>query len=436
MGENAKLTEVQEIERLNNEPALKRWRGFAKYTGPAFMEAVTTLGAGSFASVAAMGAAYGYKMLWIPFYSYLLGMFMLTLGTKFAVHSKLDVITAQNKYQNRLVGSVVTGLIACYFGYVTFTFGQYALGTDALENMFALVNINFPRSVNWIIIFALSFPFAWMYGKNDKAVRFVENFCKILIVVMLIVFVAVIFATGVDWGALISGLLIPTLPSGMEGISTGIAALISVVAVGDWVQYHYAMKQRNFTPVHEKLAHFDLVVGGLIPVTMVLTFVGVALAVTFSGGSFPDDTYALANALVGAIPSLGIQIGFYIGILAITVSTMIGMSTIAAQSLCRAFGRPLDPHSKLWKFGLISTQIGFLGAYIGKPMWAVILVAGLQSCFSWVSGSSWFLLANDRKFLGRHVVKNYLFNLGVLISVVVLNLTFVTFVLTELGVWA
>lgn len=436
MSENAKLTEVQEIERLNNEPALKRWRGFVKYTGPAFMEAVTTLGAGSFASVAAMGAAYGYKMLWIPFYSYLLGMFMLTLGTKFAVHSKLDVITAQNKYQNRLVGSVVTGLIACYFGYVTFTFGQYALGTDALENMFALVNINFPRSVNWIIIFALSFPFAWMYGKNDKAVRFVENFCKILIVVMLIVFVAVIFATSVDWGALISGLLIPTLPSGMEGISTGIAALISVVAVGDWVQYHYAMKQRNFTPVHEKLAHFDLVVGGLIPVTMVLTFVGVAFAVTFSGGSFPDDTYALANALVGAIPSLGIQIGFYIGILAITVSTMIGMSTIAAQSLCRAFGRPLDPHSKLWKFGLISTQIGFLGAYIGKPMWAVILVAGLQSCFSWVSGSSWFLLANDRKFLGKHVVKNYLFNLGVLISVVVLNLTFVTFVLTELGVWA
>ena len=436
MSENAKLTEVQEIERLNNEPALKRWRGFVKYTGPAFMEAVTTLGAGSFASVAAMGAAYGYKMLWIPFYSYLLGMFMLTLGTKFAVHSKLDVITAQNKYQNRLVGSVVTGLIACYFGYVTFTFGQYALGTDALENMFALVNINFPRSVNWIIIFALSFPFAWMYGKNDKAVRFVENFCKILIVVMLIVFVAVIFATSVDWGALISGLIIATLPSGMEGISTCIAALISVVAVGDWVQYHYAMKQRNFTPVHEKLAHFDLVVGGLIPVTMVLTFVGVAFAVTFSGGSFPDDTYALANALVGAIPSLGIQIGFYIGILAITVSTMIGMSTIAAQSLCRAFGRPLDPHSKLWKFGLISTQIGFLGAYIGKPMWAVILVAGLQSCFSWVSGSSWFLLANDRKFLGKHVVKNYLFNLGVLISVVVLNLTFVTFVLTELGVWA
>ena len=107
------------------------------------------------------------------------------------------------------------------------------------------------------------------------------------------------------------------------------------------------MKQRHFTPVHEKLAHFDLVVGGLVPVTLVLTFVGIAFAVTFSGGTFPDDTYELANALVGAIPSLSIQIGFYIGVLAITVSTMIGMSTIAAQSLCRAFGKPLDPHSAL-----------------------------------------------------------------------------------------
>ena len=432
----AYLREVEDLKRLNDAPLLERWAGYSKYTGPAFMEAVTTLGAGSFASVAAMGAAYGYEMLWIPFYSYLLGMFMFSLGSKFAVHSRLDVITAQNQHQNKLVGSVVTGFIACYVGYVVFTFGQYALGTDALENMFALVGINCPRSVNWIIIFILSFPISWMYGKNDKAVRFVENVSKFLVVLMLLVFVAVIFVTGVDWGELIHGLFIPTLPSGIEGITTGVAALITVVAVGDWCQYHYAMKQRHFTPVHEKLAHFDLVVGGLVPVTLVLTFVGIAFAVTFSGGTFPDDTYELANALVGAIPSLSIQIGFYIGVLAITVSTMIGMSTIAAQSLCRAFGKPLDPHSALWKFGIISTQIGFLGAYIGKPMWAVILVAGLQSCFSWVSGSSWFLLANDRKFLGKHVVKNYLYNLGILVSVIVLNLTFVIFVLTKLGVWA
>ena len=267
-------------------------------------------------------------------------------------------------------------------------------------------------------------------------VRFVENVTKVLIALMLVLFGAVLFVTGVDWSSLFRGLLVPTLPSGIEGISTGIAALISVVAVGDWLQHHYAMRQRGFTPAHEKLAHFDLVVGGLIPVTLVLTFVGIAFAETFAGGSFPDDTYAMSNALVSAIPHPLIQVGFYLGILAIVVSTMIGMSTIAAQSLCYALGKPADPNSKTWKIGLLLTQVGLLGAYIGKPMWAVIFVAGLQSVFSWVSGSSWFLLSNDRRFLGKHVTKNYLFNLGVLVSVVVLNLTFVTFVLTKLGVWA
>ena len=428
--------EVQDLEQLNKAPLFKRWKGYTKYTGPAFLEAATTLGAGSFASCAAMGAAYGYKMLWIPFYSYLLGMFMLTLGIRFAVHSKVDIITAQNTHQSKLVGSVVTGVIGSCLGYWTFTFGQYALGTDALQNMASLAGISFPRSINWVLIFALSFPFAWMYGKNDKAVRFVENVTKILIALMLVLFGAVLFVTGVDWASLFRGLLIPTLPSGIEGISTGIAALISVVAVGDWLQHHYAMRQRGFTPTHEKLAHFDLVVGGLIPVTLVLTFVGIAFAETFAGGSFPDDTYAMSNALVNAIPHPLIQVGFYLGILAIVISTMIGMSTIAAQSLCYALGKPADPNSKTWKIGLLLTQVGLLGAYIGKPMWAVIFVAGLQSVFSWVSGSSWFLLSNDRRFLGKHVTKNYLFNLGVLVSVVVLNLTFVTFVLTKLGVWA
>ena len=257
--------EVQDLEQLNKAPLFKRWKGYTKYTGPAFLEAATTLGAGSFASCAAMGAAYGYKMLWIPFYSYLLGMFMLTLGIRFAVHSKVDIITAQNTHQSKLVGSVVTGVIGSCLGYWTFTFGQYALGTDALQNMAALAGISFPRSINWILIFALSFPFAWMYGKNDKAVRFVENVTKVLIALMLVLFGAVLFVTGVDWSSLFRGLLVPTLPSGIEGISTGIAALISVVAVGDWLQHHYAMRQRGFTPAHEKLAHFDLVVGGLIP---------------------------------------------------------------------------------------------------------------------------------------------------------------------------
>ena len=46
--------EVQDLEQLNKAPLFKRWKGYTKYTGPAFLEAATTLGAGSFASCAVM----------------------------------------------------------------------------------------------------------------------------------------------------------------------------------------------------------------------------------------------------------------------------------------------------------------------------------------------------------------------------------------------
>lgn len=430
--------EVAELEALDKAPAGKRMKGMLKYTGPAFMEAATTLGAGSFASACTMGAVYGYKMLWVPFYSYLLGMGMLALATRFAIFGKggMDVITAQNKYHNKAVGSVATGLIACWLGYVTFSFGQYALGSDAIEHMFKLFDINFPRQINWILILGLSLPFALQYGKNDKLIRMVENFMKILIGTMLITFGVVLVNTGVDFGAMIRGLLIPTLPSGMEGITMAIASLIAVIAVGDWCQFHYAEKMRRYTPVHRRLANFDMVVGGLIPVTLVLAFVGVAFAETFAGGSFPESTYELSNALVAAVPSRLIQVGFYLGVIALVVSTMIGMSTIAAQSLCRALGKPIDYDSKLWKFGIIFTQVGVGGAFFGKPMWAVIIVSGAQSLLCWVSGSSWYLLSNDKRYLGDHVTKKYWFNLAVLGTVVLLNMVFVTFVLTEMGVWS
>ena len=37
--------EVQDLEQLNKAPLFKRWKGYTKYTGPAFLEAATTLGA-------------------------------------------------------------------------------------------------------------------------------------------------------------------------------------------------------------------------------------------------------------------------------------------------------------------------------------------------------------------------------------------------------
>lgn len=432
------LQERAYLAELNKKPLLQRWIGYLKLTGPAAMEAATTLGAGSCTAAIVMGAAYGYKMLWIPLYSYGLGLFMLALAARFVVASDIPIIEAQNKYHTKLIGTFATGIVACYLAMVVFTFGQYALGSDALESLFSLVGINFPRNTNWTVIFIISTFLSLMYGRRGSVryVRYVENAIKIIIAIMLISFLAVVLNTGINIKATFKGLLIPTIPKGIEGITVAIAGLTAAMGVADWVQFHYLMHARGFSDQHEPLARFDMIFTGLLPVTIVLSLVSIAFAEVYSGNpNIPLDSSELAAGLVGILPSIWVKAAFFIGIEAICISTIVGMSILGATSFCQAVGWTPDPDTLHWKILILTPQIGLLGAFLGKPIWAVITVAALQSLFNWVTGMSWYLLGNDKRYLGEKRVKSRIFNFGILLSVLVLNLVFFTFILSKLGVW-
>lgn len=98
--ENA-LKEKAFLQELNKKPPLQKFFGYCKLSGPGFMNAAFTLGAGSFASSVTLGAAYGYDMLWIPLYSFALGLFMLALATRFVTASEISVIKAQDKFHGK-----------------------------------------------------------------------------------------------------------------------------------------------------------------------------------------------------------------------------------------------------------------------------------------------------------------------------------------------
>lgn len=65
----------------------------------------------------------------------------------------------------------------------------------------------------------------------------------------------------------------------------------------------------------------------------------------------------------------------------------------------------------------------------------VIAVAAMQSIFNWISGMSWYLLGNDVRYLGKKVIQSRIFNIGILVTITILNVVFITFILSKLGVW-
>lgn len=380
---------------------------------------------------------YGYNMLWIPFYSFGFGLFMLALATRFVTSSEMPIIQAQNKFHGKFFGSVVTGLIACFLASVVFSFGQYALGADAVTSMLALTGINVPKSISWIVIFGVSYPLSLMYGRGGtKHVKFVEDVMKVLILIMLIVFSAILFTTGINIPSMIKGIIIPTIPKGIEGIVMLIASLTATIGVMDWVLFNNAMFKRGFSEEHETLGRFDAVMGGLIPVTLVLSLVSIAFAEAFAGKpGIPTSSGELATALVGIIPSVWVQAGFYVGVIAIIISTMIGLSIVAATTFCQSLNLEEDPKKWYWSALLLAPHIGILGAFFGKPVAVVITVAAMQSIFNWLSGMSWYLLGNDIRYLGKRVIQSRFFNIGILLTITILNVVFITFIMSKLGVW-
>lgn len=432
------LKEKAYLKELNKKSFTKRTLGYCKLSGPAFMEAATTLGAGSFASSITLGAAFGYDMLWVPLYSFAFGLFMLALATRFVTASEIPIIEAQNKYHGKFIGSFVTGIVACFIASIIYSFGQYALGADAVSSLMKLAGFNVPPEIGWILIFVISAPLTLMYGRGNgtKCVKIVENAMKVLILIMLLVFVAIIFTTGVDFKAMIKGLIIPKLPSGIDGIVMLIASLTAVMGVMDWVLFNNAMKSRGYSEEHERLGRFDAVFGGLLPVTLILTFVSIAFAEVFAGKQgIPTDSSQLADALVTVLPSIWVQIGFYVGIIALIISTMIGLGVVSATTFCQATGLEADSKKWYWSALLLAPQIGLFGAFFGKPVMVVIAVAAMQSCLNWITGNSWYLLGNDTRYLGKKVIQSRIFNIGILIAITILNVVFITFILSKIGVW-
>lgn len=432
------LKEKEYLKKLKHEPAGKRFSGYIKLSGPGFMNAAFTLGAGSFASSVTLGAAYGYDMLWIPLYSFAIGIFMLALATRFVTSTEMPIIEAQDKYHGKFFGSFATGLVACFIASIVYSFGQYALGADAVTSMFAVAGLNVPKSVSWIFLVAISVPLSLMYGsgENPRAVKFVENSMKVMIGIMLVVFGAVLCVTGINLPALIKGILVPKLPSGIDGIIMLIGSLTATIGVMDWMLFNNGMISRGYSEEHETLGRFDAFFGGLLPVTLILSFVSVAFAEAFAGKpGIPTSSGELCNALMGVIPSTWIQVGFYIGIIALVVSSMIGLSVTCATSFYQSTNVPRNPKAWYHPIIVLAPQIGFLGAFVGKPVMIVVTVAAMQSIFNWISGNSWYLLGNDPRYLGKRVIQNRFFNCGILLCISILNIVFVTFVMSKLGVW-
>ncbi len=429
--------ESQELAQLRGQPLPRRLAAYFRLGGPGFMNAALTLGAGTLTATMLAGATFGYRLMWLTWVSMGLGVFMMMAMARFVCRGGIAVVDAQNRYHGWIVGSLMTALVGTVFVAVAFNFGQYSLGAHLVESLTPLLGFEFPRQINWVLYLAVTSWLVLSYGQRaGRGARFVEGAMKVGIAIMLVCFGICLVVVGVDWPAALRGLVVPWLPPGGPGLDLFIASSAAAVGVMDWFFFNYAGLARGWGRRHEGLARFDIVAGLAIPFILVNFIVASVFAATLFGrGGQPDAAEELAAALVPLLGPTWAPLVFYVGFLAVPITTTVGMSIAGAMALHAALGWKPDVRSWRWRVCALFPQIGFLAVWYPNPIWLIIAIGAFLSLTNNIVGWSFFLLLNDRRVLGADRSRSYFWNLGILLQITLLNAVAILFVFNRLGWW-
>lgn len=434
----AKLdAEAALLERLSRKPFPLRIPAYLRLGGPGFMGAALTLGAGTMTAAMLSGAQFGYRTLWIAWVAIGSGLFMMAAMARFATRGRFRVIGKQEERHGRFIARVLTALVGLVGVAVIFNFGQVALGTHLMEAIAATAGVSFPREWNWPLYAVVTGWIALSYGRGGRrGVVFVESFMKLSLLVMIVAFAACLLVVGVDWPALLEGMFVPWLPQGAAGVDLFIASSAAAVGVMDWVFFHYAGLAKGWGPRHEGLARVDIFMGFALPFLLVYWVIVSVFAATLHGAAdLPTTAIELSRAL---IPLLGEQLAAYaflVGFLAVPVTTTVAMSIACAVGLHEAFGWRPDVESRRWQACVLLPQIALLGAWLPSPITLIIVIAAFLALSNNIVGWSFYLLLNDPQVMGEHRSKSYLWNLGILVQVTLLNCVAIMWIFNRMGLW-
>lgn len=430
--------EVRRLERLRARPLPLRLAGYLRLGGPGFMNAALTLGAGTLTATMLAASTFGYSLMWLTWVSMGLGVFMMMAMARFTCRGGFAVVEVQNRYHGWIVGSMMTALVGTVFVGLVFSFGQYSLGTHLIESLTPFLGFEFPRQINWVLYMALTTWLILSYGRRSGGgAQRVETAMKIGILIMLVCFGICLLVVGVDWRAALRGIFVPWLPPGGPGLDLFIASSAASIGVMDWFFFNYAGLARGWGRRHESLARFDITVGLFVPFVLVNFIVASVFAATlFRQGLQPQTAQELATALMPLLGPTWAPVLFYLGFLAVPITTTVAMSIATAMGLHAAMGWQPDTSSWRWRLSALLPQVGFLAVWFPDPIWLIIVISAFLALSNNIVGWSFFLLLNDRRVLGADRSRSYLWNLGVLLQISLLNSVAILYVFNRLGWWA
>lgn len=385
-----------------------------KNIGPAAVVTAAFIGPGTVTTCSLAGASFGYALLWAMAFSIFATIILQEMCARLGIVTRMGLGEALRKqFQNKYIKYISIFLVVSAIGigcaaYETGNILGGALGIQSITG----ISMNVWGPLMGICAFIL------LYTGSYKAV---EKVLIGLVVFMSITFITTAIIIKPDFGAILQGVIVPSIPKGSVYI---VMALIGTTVVPYNLFLHASAVQERWKDSSGlKESRIDILVsiilGGLISMAIIIT----ASATFFGSGVMIKSAGDMAKQVEPLLGSWA-KYFFAFGLFAAGMSSAITAPLAAAYATCGAFGWSTSFKDKKFKLiWMIVLLIGIIFSAIGlKPISAIIFAQATNGILLPIVAIFLLYVMNNKKLLGKYTNSLLSNILGFVVTLVAIGL--------------
>ena len=225
-----------------------------KNIGPGALVAAGFIGPGTVTTCTVSGASYGYTMLWALLFATVATIIFQEMASRVGIVSGKGLgENIRDRIPNKALMwiAIVIVLIAIFVGNIAYETGNITGGILGIQAVLPDV----PMIPIVIVLGILAFVAMWI-----GSYKVVEVILTAIVVFMGVVFFVTAIASSPDWGAIATGLFVPTLPEeGSKGILTAVGLIGTTIVPYNLFLHASGASERFKDPEQVSDARFDTV---------------------------------------------------------------------------------------------------------------------------------------------------------------------------------
>jgi len=434
--------EAEHLEQLDRGPFVPRLLGWVRLSGPGYLQAALTLGAGTATSALFAGALFGYRMLWVAPLGMLIGVIVFAALAHQTLSTGQRPMPAMARFAGRPFA--ILWAVGALLASVIWHLPQYNLAASSATDLLAVLGADsVPPMAASLVLAALAVSMSLNYGRSPRLVRLYERVIKYMIWSVVLCMGWVVLRTDTDWGAVLSGFVSFELPeekNGVKSITLAVSGIAAAVGINMIFLYPYSLLARGWGRAHRGLARCDLLLGMLLPYVLATSLMLIAAANTLHHGDVEvtkGATVGEMGAVLGQImgPITG-RVVFDLGVLGMAFSTialhMLVCGFIAGEWCDLPVG---SKQQRLWTLLPVPACLAPL-FWSDYAVWLAVPTNILCGVFLPATYIAILLLQRSRAYLGAdrpEGTRGALWSIGLLLATVVVTVGLASYLIGKFG---